>query len=409
MPSQSAYIIAARRTAIGRIGGLHRNRRIEELCAPLVGVALQDSGLEPGQVDELIVGNATQGGNPARLIALAAGLPEAAPAATIDRQCGSGLDAILAAVRAVSLGDAQAIVAGGAEAISMAPWRVAKPRNLQQLPRFLSYEPGSGEEREGPAHIESAEALAIKHGIGRAEQDAYALRSYLKAEQAREHKRFVGEIAPLRANPDEARDQSSVAPDFKDLAQLAPYMPPDGTLTPGNTASLHDGAAVAVVVSKNMWTSLGKPRGLRLLAHAARGTAPDDEAAAPIEAMQKLRAKLRWLQAVGHRHHRDERVFRRAGHCAYPQPRNRRGPSQSGRRRHRARTSVRGVELRSGYASFHAHGARRRRRVPSSAWQRWASPAAWVSRHCSKPSNDFCIRIEQRAYAPSARDACIRR
>src|SRR6185312_5240937 len=76
MPSQSAYIVAARRTAIGRIGGLHRNRRIEELCAPLVGVALQDSGLEPGQVDELIVGNASQGGNPARLIALAAGLPE---------------------------------------------------------------------------------------------------------------------------------------------------------------------------------------------------------------------------------------------------------------------------------------------------------------------------------------------
>ena len=264
-------------------------------------------------------------------------------------------------MRAVSLGDAQAIVAGGAEAISMAPWRVAKPRNLQQLPRFLSYEPGSGEEREGPAHIESAEALAIKHGIGRAEQDAYALRSYLKAEQAREHKRFVGEIAPLRANPDEARDQSSVAPDFKDLAQLAPYMPPDGTLTPGNTASLHDGAAVAVVVSKNMWTSLGKPRGLRLLAHAARGTAPDDEAAAPIEAMQKLRAKFDGYKPSDIGIIEMSEVFRRAGNCAYPQPRNRRGPSQPGRRRHRSWTSVRGVELRSGYASFHAHGARRRR------------------------------------------------
>jgi acetyl-CoA C-acetyltransferase len=83
-----------------------------------------------------------------------------------------------------------------------------------------------------------------------------------------------------------------VAPDFKDLAQMAPYMPPDGTLTPGNTSSLHDGAAVAVVVSKNVWTSLGKPRGLRLLAHAARGTSPDNEAAAPIEAMQKLKSRF---------------------------------------------------------------------------------------------------------------------
>ena len=185
MPSQSAYIVAARRTAIGRVGGLHKSRRIEELCAPLVGVVLQDSGLDPAQVDELFVGNATQGGNPARLIALAAGLPETTPAASIDRQCGSGLDAILAAARAIKLGDAHAVIAGGAEAISMAPWRVAKPRSLQQLPRFLGYEPGAGEERDVPAHVESAEVLAARLGIGRAEQDAYALRSLLKAEQAR--------------------------------------------------------------------------------------------------------------------------------------------------------------------------------------------------------------------------------
>jgi len=297
MHSQSAYIVAARRTAIGRIGGLHKNRRIEELCAPLVGVALQDSGVDPGQIDEIILGNSTQGGNPARLIALAAGLPDIIPAATIDRQCSSGLDAILAAVRAISVGEAQAIVAGGAEAISMAPWRVAKPRNLQQLPRFISYEPGSGDEREGPAHIESAEALASRLGIGRAEQDAYALRTHLKAEAAREAKRFVGEIAPIRSNPEEARDQSSISPDFKDLAQLAPFMSPDGTLTPGNTSSLHDGAAVAVVVSDSVWNALGKPRGLRLLAHAARGTSPENEASAPIHAMQKLKANLATYKA----------------------------------------------------------------------------------------------------------------
>lgn len=295
MNSRSAYIIAARRTAVGRIGGLHRRRHIEDLCAPLIGVALQDSGLDPRQVDEFIVGNVTQGGNPARLIALTAGLPETTPAATIDRQCGSGLDAILAAVRAVSLGESQAVVAGGADAISTAPWRVAKPRSLHQLPRFLSHDPGSGEEREGPAHLQSSEALAARLGISRAEQDAYALRSHLKAEQARDAKRFVGEIAPLRANVEEARDESSSAPDFKELAQLAPYVSPDGTLTPGNTSSLHDGASVAVVVSQSVWTSLGKPRGLRLLAHATRGTSPDDEAAAPIEAMLRLKAGYKGL------------------------------------------------------------------------------------------------------------------
>ncbi len=259
--------------------------------------------------------------------------------------------------------NAQAIVAGGAEAISMAPWRVAKPRNLQQLPRFLSYEPGSGEEREGPAHIESAEVLANKYGIGRAEQDAYALRSHLKAEQAREHKRFIGEIAPLRANPEEARDQSAVAPDFKDLAQLAPYMPPDGTLTPGNTSSLHDGAAVAVVVSKNVWTSLGKPRGLRLLAHAARGTSPDNEAAAPIEAMRKLKAGFTGYKQSDIGIIEMSEVFGGAGHRAHSQPRGGRGSGEPGRRRDCARTPVRGGELGVGDAPLHALGAWRKRRT----------------------------------------------
>ena len=193
----------------------------------------------------------------------------------------------------------------------MAPWRVAKPRNLHQLPRFLSYEPGSGEDREGRRPYRIRRDLGQPLGIGRAEQDAYALRSHLKAEQARETKRFVGEIAPLRANPEEARDQSSVSPDFKDLAQLAPFMPPDGTLTPGNTSSLHDGAAMAVVVSKDVWTSLGKPRALRLLAHAARGIVTRQRGRRADRGDAEIESALRWLQAVRHRRHRDERSHRR--------------------------------------------------------------------------------------------------
>ena len=92
----AAYIVAARRTAIGRVGGLHRNRRVEELAVPVVQSVLADACIAPDQIDGIIIGNATQGGNPARLIALAAGLPERASAQTIDRQCASGLEAILA-------------------------------------------------------------------------------------------------------------------------------------------------------------------------------------------------------------------------------------------------------------------------------------------------------------------------
>lgn len=292
MPLTPAYIIAARRTAIGRIGGLHKTRRIEELCAPLIAAALQDSGLEPGQVDEIIVGNATQGGNPARLIALAAGLDESVSATTVDRQCGSGLDAILSGIRTIAMGDAEAIIAGGAETLSTAPWRISKPRSLYQLPHFMSFEPAAADESEATPLIESTEALGARLGISRAQQDGYALRTHLKAEAARSGRRFVGEIVPLRANAEEARDQSAVEPDYKDLAQLAPYLPPDGTLTSGNTSAMHDGAAMAVIVSERLWSTLGKPRALRLIAQAARGVAPDAEASAPLEAMKKLKERM---------------------------------------------------------------------------------------------------------------------
>ncbi len=292
MPASPAYIIAARRTAIGQIGGLHKSRRIEELCAPVVSAALADSGLEPEAVEELIVGNATQGSNPARLIALASGLPESVSASTIDRQCGSGLDAILAAVRMTASGEVHAIIAGGAESISTAPWRIAKPKSLHQLPHFMRLEPGTGEEREEPALIEASESLSSRLGITRAQQDAYALRTHLKAEAAREARRFIGEIVPLRRNADENRDQSAIEPDLKDLAQLAPFLAPDGTLTPGNTSTMHDGSAFAVIVSEQLWTKLGKPHALRLLAQAAHGVAPGDEAAAPIAAMKKLKGRL---------------------------------------------------------------------------------------------------------------------
>jgi len=292
MSKTSAYIVAARRTALGRIGGLHRNRRIAELAAPVVRAALEDCGLAGERVDELIAGNATEGGNPARLIALAAGLSDTATAATIDRQCASGLDAILAAIRVIGASEADVIVAGGCEAISTAPWRIAKPKSLYQLPHFMALEPAPMESPEEFLPFEASEEYTRKLGISRARQDAYALHSHLRAEAARSARRFVGEIVPLRANADEARDQSAVEPALEDLERLSPYVPPDGTLTPGNTSALHDGAAFAVVVSEKVWKELGKPSALKLVASAAQGVAPENESGAPIEVMKKLLARM---------------------------------------------------------------------------------------------------------------------
>ncbi len=292
MTFSTSYIIAARRSALGRVGGLHRNRRIAELSAPVVMAALADAGVSPAEVDELIVGNASEGGNPARLISLATGLPEKAGSYSIDRQCASGLDAIIAAIRAVSAGDADVIVAGGADSISTAPWRIAKPRSLYQIPHFMRVEPAGADTADDPAQFEASELLPRRLKISRARQDAVAQRSHLKAEAARSARRFVGEIVPIRANADEARDQSAAEPDLDDLGDLVPFAPPAGTLTPGNTSSLHDGAAFVVVVSEKIWKARGKPPALRLVSAASLGVAPEKDGEAPVEAVRKLYGRL---------------------------------------------------------------------------------------------------------------------
>lgn len=288
-----SYIVGARRTALGRIGGLHRARRIEALTAPVVAAVLEDSGLEPGTVDEIILGNTMQGGNPARLIGLAAGLPETASAITVDRQCASGLDAILAACRTIETGEADVIVAGGAESISTAPWRIAKPKSLYQLPHFIGMDTSAEDTEEEPQLYEASEMLSQNLNISRDQQDQWSLRSHLRANAAQDKRSFVGEIVPLRGNAEEARDQSAgLDPSLDELSGLPPFLPPTGTLTPGNTSTMHDGAAVVAVVSEAVWRKLGEPAALRFVAGASQGVVHGNEAGAPIEAMKKLYGRL---------------------------------------------------------------------------------------------------------------------
>lgn len=292
MHFSSTYIIAAKRSALGKIGGLHRNRRIADLAAPVILAALQDSGLRPADVDELIVGNASEGGNPARLISLASGLPETVASHSIDRQCASGLDAIIAAVRVVQAGEADVVVAGGADSLSTAPWRIAKPKSLYQLPHFLRVEPAGDDASDDVTPFEISELLPRRLGITRARQDAIAMQSHLRAEAARVGRRFAGEIVPMRANVEETRDQSAVEPQLDDIEEMQPFAPPHGTLTPGNTSALHDGAAFVVVVSERIWRERGKPAAMRLISAAAKGVAHENDGEAPIEAMQKLYGRL---------------------------------------------------------------------------------------------------------------------
>lgn len=292
MQQINAYIVAARRSALGRIGGLHRSRRIDALTGPVIQAALADSKINPAEIDEVIIGNATEGGNPARLIALAAGLSEDVSATSIDRQCSSGLAAILAGIRTIGSGDAAIVVAGGAESLSTAPWRVLKPRSLYQTPQFLRYEPAMTDAPDEPQPFEASEALASSRNLGRSVQDQWALKSFLSAEAAREARRFVGEIVALRGNAEEARDQSAIVPDADDIEDAVPFLPDGGTLTPANTSAMHDGAAAVVMVSEEVWKRLGEPAALRLVASASQGVPPAAEAEAPMIATRKLYGRL---------------------------------------------------------------------------------------------------------------------
>ena len=287
MPVRSAYIIAARRTALDRVGGLHRARRLHNLAAPVITACLKDAGISPALVGRLLVGNTSETGNPARLAALTVGLPDRAAALTMDMQCASGLTAIVDAIRLVESGVHEAVVAGGAEAISMAPWQVAKPRALHQSPRFVGIAMSDEDAAHSGQGLEADEALATRLKISRSQQDDFALRSHLKAGLAVEARRFLKEIVPLKVSADECRDQSATEPDMQELRDL-PSLLGEGTLTAGNTSTLHDGAAFALVVSESMWKDLGSPPAMKLLEAAMTGLSAKEAVEAPIIVMRQV-------------------------------------------------------------------------------------------------------------------------
>jgi acetyl-CoA C-acetyltransferase len=288
MTAGKAIVIAARRTAIGRVGGLHKSRRLDHLAAPLIQAVLSDAKVAPDVIGEVIIGNAAGGsGNPARLIALAAGLPETIPAFTIDRQCASGLDAIIAAARLIETGNAEAVIAGGAESPSTAPWRVEKPGNLYTSePRFFAQASFAPAQLDDPGMISAAENVARECAISRERQDAFALESHARAVRAQDAGLFAEEILPLGGTAAESRDEGprrSFSP--KLLARMPPLVP-GGTVTAGNSCAINDGAAVTLLVSEALHKSLGAPPGLRLVSAASAGIAPRILGLASVPALQ---------------------------------------------------------------------------------------------------------------------------
>lgn len=271
-------IIAARRTPLSRAGGALKGLRAHELLAPVLRSLLADAGagLGPESVADVVIGNAVGGGgNVARLAALEAGLPVSVPGITVDRQCGSGLDAIVLASRLVAAGGNPLYLAGGVESISTAPLRAH--RNADGTAAYYSRAQFAPPSHGDPDMGVAAENVAAHYGISRERQDTLALRSHRRALAAAAAGRFDAELVPLAAGPGASvgaddGPRPSLGPAV--MARFPPVFASGGTVTAGNSCFDADGAAAVVITSVQRARQLGATDGLLVLGTDTAGVAP---------------------------------------------------------------------------------------------------------------------------------------
>lgn len=301
-----AYLVDGVRTAVGRHGGALAGIRPDDLAALVVGETVTRSGIPAEAVDEVILGAANQAGednrNVARMAVLLAGLPDSIPGLTVNRLCASGMSAIALAANAVRADDADLIVAGGVESMTRAPWVQAKPERAWAKPG-ASFDTSIGWRFTNPrlaarekatfSMPETAEEVARVDGISRADADAFALQSHLRAVAAIDAGRFAPEIVGVETDrgivdTDEGprRDTTLDA-----LAKLRAVVAGGEVVTAGNSSSLNDGASAIVVASAEAVERHGLRPRARIVASATAALAPEIMGLGPVPATQKALAK----------------------------------------------------------------------------------------------------------------------
>ncbi|MFJ3077578.1 acetyl-CoA C-acetyltransferase [Pseudomonas sp. NPDC087029] len=304
-------IVAATRTAIGSFQGALATVPAVDLGAAVIKRLLEQTGLDPAQVDEVILGQvltAGAGQNPARQAAVKAGLPYSVPALTLNKVCGSGLKALHLAAQAIRCGDAEVVIAGGQENMSLAPYVMPSARTGQRMGHgqlvdsmisdglwdaFNDYHMGI-----------TAENLVDKYGLSREQQDAFAAASQQKAVAAIEAGRFKDEITPIvmpqkKGEPlvFERDEQPRPGTTAEALAKLRPAFKKDGSVTAGNASSLNDGAAAVLLMSASKAKALGLPVLAKITAYASAGVDPAIMGIGPVSATQRCLDKAGWQLA----------------------------------------------------------------------------------------------------------------
>jgi acetyl-CoA C-acetyltransferase len=300
---KDVVIVSGVRTPIGDFGGAFKDVTGLELGRTAAEEAIRRAGVQKEEIDEVIFGNCSQRSdepNVARCISLAAGLPVQTTGFTIQRQCSSGMQAIVSGFQEIALGDAAVVVAGGVESMSTAPYVLKGARWGQRL-QHGEMTDSLWEMLTDPVHKimmgETAERLADRYGISREEQDEVAYRSHANAVAAIDAGRFGEEIIPVtvRGRKGEVKVQVDEHPrrdiSRESLAALKPVFRPDGTVTAGNASGLNDGAAAVVLMSGEKAAARGlKPLG-RIVSYAWAGVEPDLMGYGPVPAVRKALAK----------------------------------------------------------------------------------------------------------------------
>jgi acetyl-CoA C-acetyltransferase len=303
-----AFILSAARTPIGKFLGELSDLPAPKLGAVAVAEAIKRAGVKPEQVDEVIMGSVVQAGlgqAPARQAALFAGLPDTIAAYAVNKVCGSGLKAVMLAAQAVKAGDANVVVAGGMESMSNAPYLLMGARKGfkygdQKTADALVHD-GLWCAFENCAMGDSAEYIATKCDISRADQDRFSAQSHRRAAAAWERGDFAAEVVPVsvasggRKPPVLVTRDEGIRPDStaEGLAKLRPAFKPDGTVTAGNASQLSDGAAAVVVASGVAVERLGAKPLARVVSYATSGVAPKDIFIAPVSAVRMALEKAK--------------------------------------------------------------------------------------------------------------------
>lgn len=310
----TAYLVSGFRTPVGRYGGALSSVRPDDLMATAIKKTVEEAGLDPSAVDEVIIGNANGAGeenrNVARMSWLLAGFPDTVPGITVNRLCASGMSSIALATALVESGQADIVIAGGVESMSRAPWVMEKPNKPFAKPgqvfdtsigwRFAN--PKFAEQEKMTYSMpETAEEVANVFGISREEADAFAVRSQERALAAIEAGKFAREIVPVEVT-DRKGNVTVVDTDegprpgttMEVLAKLRPVTSLGDVTTAGNASSLNDGASCVIVASDEALKKHNLTARARVVANSARGVRPEIMGTGPIPATRDVLERAGW-------------------------------------------------------------------------------------------------------------------